>query len=331
MERIVHNSMLNFLLSNNLLSAKQFGFRPRSSTQRRPFSMSPVTGTSHWRSSLAWEQCFLIWERRSTRFLIRASSALWRLLASLVLYRNGSPVTSQTGNKSVVLNGHSSAIANVTSGVPRGSILGPLLFIIYMGPLTKMALSPGTKLILYADDILYRPIDTKHDVAALQLDVDRVVNWVASQSLTLTSQRPSCLSSQEHTILLHVVTLLVDNILIQQVDSLSYLGVTITNDLKWSAHISKLCARAKSKLGISTKLTKRLFHTYSEHSYRYYHAWTTAAASGTPRSQATYTNSNQSKDLLPNYVPNNGLPLINPCCMDTLLWPTLRCSSSSSL
>ncbi len=42
-------------------------------------------------------------------------------------------------------------------------------------------------------------------------------------------------------------------------------------------------------------------------------AWTTAAASETPRSQATYTNSNQFKDLLPNYVPNNGLPLINLC------------------
>ena len=153
--------------------------------------------------------------------------------------------------QSVVLNGlPSSAIANFTSGVPQGSILSPLLFIIYMDNLTKMALSPGTQLILYADDILlYRPINTEHDVAALQLDVDRVVNWIASHGLSLNQSKSKLLviSRKRNP---PAVTLLVDNILIQQVDSLSYLGVTITNDLKWSAHIFKLCARAKSKLGM---------------------------------------------------------------------------------
>ena len=54
-------------------------------------------------------------------------------------------------SQKVVLNGHSSTSLWVTSGVPQGSILGPLLFIIYMA---ELHFSPGTSMILYLDDIL---------------------------------------------------------------------------------------------------------------------------------------------------------------------------------
>ena len=54
----------------------------------------------------------------------------------------------------VVLDGHSSTIHAVTSGVPQGSILGPLLFSIYLNPLTNISLSRDSTLILYADDIV---------------------------------------------------------------------------------------------------------------------------------------------------------------------------------
>ena len=80
-----------------------------------------------------------------------------------------------------VIDGFTSAPCQVTSGVPQGSILGPLLLIMFMNSLTKVPLSDNTKLILYADDILlYKPVNSDQDSDAFQ-------NWTNSHGLKLNA------------------------------------------------------------------------------------------------------------------------------------------------
>ncbi len=93
----------------------------------------------------------------------------------------------------VVLDGHSLSTANVTSGVPQESILGPLLFSLYIDPPTRIPLSPGSQLLLYADDILlYSPIRNEFDV--LEILMPSPTGSTLPVLLSI-SQKPNCYSS----------------------------------------------------------------------------------------------------------------------------------------
>ena len=94
----------------------------------------------------------------------------------------------------VVLSGSSSTSLPVQSGVPQGSILGPLLFIIYINSIAEVHFSPGSSLILYADNILlYRPIVNKHNHVLLQQDVDLIAIWINSSGLSINPKKSTLL------------------------------------------------------------------------------------------------------------------------------------------
>ena len=89
----------------------------------------------------------------------------------------------------VCVNGSSSDMLPVTSGVPQGSVLGPLLFNIYIDDITSVPLSNGS-MLLYADDImLYRPIYAVVDYELLQLDINQLCSWTDSNLLKFNSDK----------------------------------------------------------------------------------------------------------------------------------------------
>ena len=94
----------------------------------------------------------------------------------------------------VVLNGCSSTSINVRSGVPQGSILGPLLFIIYIDQLSSLPLASKTTLQLYADDILlYSTFKPGDDLTDLQSDINTISLTVRHLGLNLNTVKPKLL------------------------------------------------------------------------------------------------------------------------------------------
>ena len=164
-------------LDHELLSADQWGFRPGRSTVS-----ALVCAVDDWLSELEGNGsvcCAFIdlqkaFDSVPHRALLDKLSSLGFdnfLLKWLCDYLTGR-------TQQVVVNGSTSFSLPVTSGVPQGSVLGPLLFLIYIDDVTKVELNSGSKLILYADDILlYRPIKHEQDFQLLQSDILSIEQW----------------------------------------------------------------------------------------------------------------------------------------------------------
>ena len=151
----------------------------------------------------------------------------------------------------VCIDGCMSPSLPAISGVPQGSVLGPLLFISYINDVTSV-ISEGSEINMFADDIaLYRIIKSAADYNQLQLDIDSVSSCIEGKHLKFNARKCKyMLISRKRIHTLAPPSLTVDGILLTQVMEYKYLGVTIASDLSWSPYIMKLCNKARKIIGV---------------------------------------------------------------------------------
>lgn len=145
-----------------------------------------------------------------------------------------------------VVNNFSSHLADVTSGVPQGSVLGPLLFLIYINDLP---LNISSRIRLFADDcIIYRTITSLNDHLSLQNDLNIIYNWCNTWQMSLNLSKCKVMSfSRKHDNSDFLYS--INHSAVSQAASYKYLGVHLTPNLSWSTHISAICAKASKSLG----------------------------------------------------------------------------------
>ena len=140
-----------------------------------------------------------------------------------------------------MVNGVKLDWAPVISGVPQGTVLGALLFSLHINDITS-DIEPEIR--LFADDcVCYREIKNVEDTV-IQKDIDRLGSWarkwgmrfqpVKCSMMQLTNKRTNKIQSSYK----------LEGTVLENVESIKYLGVTITKDLKWNTHISNMCTKA---------------------------------------------------------------------------------------
>ena len=218
-EKVVHKQMINFLEEHKYLDPKQNGFRSKHSTEETIFDFtSDLTIAKNKKlDSLAifveFKKAFdtvnhKILSNKLRSYNFGDSSMKW--IDSYLNQRK----------QSTLLNNYKSNLKNVTCGVPQGSILGPLLFLVYVNDLSTII--KHSKVLLYADDtVLYRQI-----------------NWCRVNKLTINTSKTKAMYfpsiSNYHT----QPTLKLNGIELQTVKSYKYLGVEVDSELTSKAQLA---------------------------------------------------------------------------------------------
>ena len=148
-------------------------------------------------------------------------------------------------SQQVVVNGEYSDPTTVISGVPQGSVLGPLLFLCYINDITQNLTS---KVRLYADDtLIYRNILNEQDVVALQ-DLNTIMKWSVDWQMTFNPSKSEFLRITNKVNYISSDYYL-RNCHIPLVNHVKYLGVIIEKHLNWSDHVNMITAKANSVRG----------------------------------------------------------------------------------
>ena len=147
----------------------------------------------------------------------------------------------------VVVNGVKSDWAPVLSGVPQGTVLGPLLFSLYINDISS---DIESEIRLFADDcVCYREIKDEEDTLKLQRDIDRLGSWARKWGMRFQPVKCNMMQLTRKRIKKIHASYTLEGTNLENVESIKYLGVTITTDLRWNTHVSNVCTKANRTLG----------------------------------------------------------------------------------
>ena len=138
----------------------------------------------------------------------------------------------------------------VTVGVPQGSILGLLLFLLYINDLPQCL--HNCKSILYADDtLLYYSARTVENLQPkINTDLESLSLWLNNNLLTLNYEKPKFMifSNKKHA---HSdININVQNEKVQRERSMKYLGITLSEDFSWHEHIDNMINKINQRIGV---------------------------------------------------------------------------------
>ena len=173
--------------------------------------------------------------------------------------------------QSVIYNGCESELKVMRCGVPQGSILGPMLFLLYINDLTNV--SSFFMPILFADDtnLFCTGIDLKNMIRQVNEELAKIYAWVNANKLSLNIDKTNFMLFMPKYSSHCANHIVINQIRIQEVKETKFLGVIIDNKLKFSAHIkyiSKKIAKGngiilKSRKVFSNETLLSLYHTFA--------------------------------------------------------------------
>jgi hypothetical protein len=243
METIIRDNLVKFLEENNIINNSQHGFRNKRSC------LTNLLDFFHYvfdvfDESRSVDVVYLDFQKAFDKVPHK------RLLNKLRTHgisgniRNWLEDWLSERKQRVVLNGVSSKWLKVKSGVPQGSVLGPILFLIYINDMDD---GIACKISKFADDTkIASKVTTTHDREILQSDLDRLVNWASKWQMKFNVEKCKVLHIGSNN---NRAQYLMNGQQLSAVNKEKDLGITISSDLKPSQHCSEVFKTANKLVG----------------------------------------------------------------------------------
>ena len=257
-ERHVHNHLMRYMEERNLFHIYQSGFRPKHSC-----TTALIRLCNTWLNALNEHNTVgtVFLDLRRAFDLVDHGILVEKLHCYLRNPSTTSFFMSYLANRkqAVYHNGSVSNIGTLTCGVPQGSILGPLLFCIFINDLPLHLNHIDVSLDLFADDsslhCMSKEVSTIQNI--LQKSVNVVNNWCSVNKMALHPLKSKCMlitTRQKYQLQPLPLNLYLDSNKIEQVQEHKVLGVIIDAHLSWSSHVNYICKRLSQNVFLLSKL-----------------------------------------------------------------------------
>ena len=255
-ERIIYNRMLEFINKNNIFSDTQYGFRKKKNAEAALLDFTNYiyegltnkvnVGSIFMDLSKAFDVIdHSILKSKLEHYGFRG--IFLKLITDFIKDRK----------YFVCVNGLKSDISTLNIGVPQGSTLGPLLFLIYVNDMKNC--SNILKFIQFADDttLMYRHKNIEQLNSTLEIEGNKVAKWLYANRLILNTNKTHSMlfTNKLGNLTLH---LKIENIYLENKIETTFLGVIIDKKLTWKQHIQHI----SNKISKTIALLRLLRHIF---------------------------------------------------------------------
>ena len=258
-EKLMHYRLYNFLQTHNVLFKNQFGFRKNTST-----SFALIEIVERIRNSIdnKMHNCGIFIDLRKAFDTINHDILLSKMehygIRGITLKWFKSYL--QNRKQFVFLNGVCSDIELINCGVPQGSVLGPLLFLIYINDLPNI--SKKFTFFLFADDtnIFYETNSKLKLEKNVNKELKKLYTWLIVNRLGLNLDKTKFVIFHPYNKPNNLkINLRINKKPIKETQNIKYLGIILDSTLSWKDHTDKISKKIKRAIGLMYKIRPYVF------------------------------------------------------------------------